>query len=109
MDEITISYCPKNPMTLSDFLGVAPMREAIYRYHGKPPHLKYKGECNGMKAISGTLLPHPLFVAVLVLSPEDSCTAMDSPAALGIPQTTMERRRCGRQKMSLRATISRQM
>jgi hypothetical protein len=34
-----------------------------------------------------TLLLLPLFLAVLVLSPAESCAAMDSPAALRILHT----------------------
>jgi hypothetical protein len=46
-----------------------------------------QGKCDGENAMMRTLLLLPLFLAVIVLSPAESCAAMDSPAALRILHT----------------------
>jgi hypothetical protein len=64
------------------------MLEAVCLYHVILPAIGKRGGCDGENALMRTLLLLPLFLAALVLSPAESCAAMDSPAALRVLHTT---------------------
>jgi hypothetical protein len=74
-------------MTLLYFLKGLPISEAVCLRYAILFAFGKQGECDGEIALMRTPLLLPLFLAVLVQSPAESCAAMESPAELRILHT----------------------